>query len=203
MFTAGGSTTVGALAAIAVAAAIGTGGASASPTKPKHSGWAIMNHAGFAGEAKARTSALLRVRIRFDSGVLVRIAKSKRSQIYTGYSVTAGGQQYFGNLMIPPNRSTGRFQLSAEAQPGQAFRGVTAYLATGRKPLLVISGFPEGTTELTLRTAGPGTAATRLVAPCKRHIQKTTGSMLISLASGATANGLVDNGFSCGLLKKK
>ncbi|HEY6760862.1 MAG TPA: hypothetical protein VI318_15295 [Baekduia sp.] len=185
------------VAGVVAATAMATAGASAS--HPKYSGWAVMNNKGFAAEAKARTSSLSRVRIRFDSGVLVKVEKSSRSQIYAGYTVTASGQQYFGNLVIPPNRGAGRFQLSAEGQPNEvAFRGVTAFLTEGARPVLVISGFPAGTTELTLTTAGPGTAATRLVAPCRDHLRKSTGSMLISLAAGAAQPGLVDNALTCG-----
>jgi hypothetical protein len=177
-------------------------GALASTSNPKYSGWAIMNHKGFGSEAKARTSELSRVRIRFDTGVLVKITASRRSQLYAGYSLTVGGESAFGNLEISPGMSSGKFLLSAVGQPGQVFRGLTATLTTGKRPSLVVSGFPAGTTKMRVSTAGPGIAATRLVAPCKNKLQRNTGSMLITLASGANEKGLVDNGLFCGPVAK-
>jgi hypothetical protein len=178
--------------------------ASASASKPKYSGFVVNRRLGYSGEAKARTSSLSRVRFRWDSGVAVAFGASTAARGYGAYELTVNDQTLAGFLKLPAGSGSGSIKLTSEAQPnGLPYAPLSVVVGTGAHPTVVVTGFPAGTTELQMSTGDAGTAGTRVTAPCKNHIQRWHGSMLITLASGAHEDGLVDNGFSCGLIKQK
>jgi hypothetical protein len=136
--------------------------------------------------------------------VAVAFGASTAVRGYAAYQLSVNDQPIAGFLKLPAGNGTGSIKLTSEPQPnGLRYAPLSVVVRTGAHPSVVITGFPAGTTELQMITGAAGTAGTRVTAPCKKHIQRWRGSMLITLASGAHEDGLVDNGFSCGLIKKK
>jgi hypothetical protein len=184
-------------------AGLSAGAAGGSPSKPKYSGSAVTRPQGYSAEAKARTSGLARVRVKWDSGVTVKFGSSATARDYGGYQLSVGNQTYAGFFSLPAGSGSGSIQLTTTGQPQLPYAPLRAVVKTGTRPTLVVTGFPAGTTELQMSTGAAGSSGTRMVAPCRDHVRRVRGSMLITLASGAHEAGLVDNGLGCGLIKHK
>ncbi|MCW3013939.1 MAG: hypothetical protein JWO02_1031 [Solirubrobacterales bacterium] len=197
--------------AVSAALALGAGAsgaafatrASGSASNPKYSGFVVNTPVGYSAEAKARTSSLSRVRFRWDSGVAVKFGASRAARSYGGYQLSVNNHTLAGFLRLPAGKGTGSIKLTSEAQPNLPYASLAVVVGTGTHPTVVITGFPAGTTEVQMSTGDAGSAGTRVSAACKQHLKRWRGSMLITLASGAHENGLVDNGCACGLLGKK
>jgi len=196
-----------AVSAAALAVLCASGIAVASSSNPKYSGWAIANHHGFASSTQPRTGSIARVRIRFDSGVTVRLAASGKRRTYASYDLVygpAGAQKELnGSFQIPKGAAGRHLALitvpDATAQATGADRTLRATLTTGTRPTLAVTGFPATATRIGISTGGTGKAATTMTAPCRHHEQAVRGSMLITLADGGHRPGSVDNSLTCGL----
>jgi hypothetical protein len=183
------------------------GAAVASEKHPKYSGSALANYHGFFAKADPRSGSLARVRVRFDSGVRVRLTSSPRSRTYAAYHVVFGAQQpqqeLFGFFMIPTGPLGRHVALQtvrdAKAQTSSDLAPLHAALTTGDRPVITITGFPADTTHMDVTTGGTGKAATTVTGPCRNHRKYVRGSMLITLQDGIDLPGLVDEYLLCRL----
>ena len=167
-----------AVSAAALAVLCASGIAVASSSNPKYSGWAIANHHGFASSTQPRTGSIARVRIRFDSGVTVRLAASGKRRTYASYDLVygpAGAQKELnGSFQIPKGAAGRHLALitvpDATAQATGADRTLRATLTTGTRPTLAVTGFPAtATTTRSSRTAHPAAPSTARPSRISRH----------------------------------
>lgn len=192
------------IAALAVAALVAlAASAMASTAKPKHSGFVVNRPQGYSAEAKARTSSLARVRVAWTSGVTVSFGRSSAERDYGGYQLTVAGKTVAGFFTLPSGSGEGKITLGTKAQESLPYAPVKAVVGTGKRPTLVITGFPAGTTELQMSTGGAGSSGTRVTAKCVKKAKRVRATMLITLASGAHEDGLGNSGYGCGLIKGK
>jgi hypothetical protein len=128
-------------------------------------------------------------------GAEIRLKRRGRAYDFARYFV-GPNRDRGGTLRVRAGRASGRFRLRYAANGETEPAPVRAMLRTGRRPSLVISGFPPDATELTLSTVGAGTRGTRATW-CRREMVRYRGTMRILLASGARDRGDASAGFSC------
>ncbi len=186
---------------ILATAASGVAGASAgtSPATPASSAAnparainVLANFKGFSSTAKVYSGDIARVRIRFDAGMRVDPRILRKRQIYAGLQFN-GPDHWDGAVRIGSRTSSRRATLRPVSDPASpdapAPSGLRASLTTGSRPVLVVSGFPPGVTDVELGTVGAGTAATRMTARCRHGLLTVRNSILVTLRTGRHLEG--------------
>jgi hypothetical protein len=189
-----------------LAAVAGATAAAAPETTERPRGDASLGSYGRDGrhgltvDAETRESSLKRISVRFVRGAEIRLERRSRAYDFAAFWLgeTTDSRALGGRLQVPAGKASGRFELrfrrlrNGFTQPAP----VTARLRTGRKPSLVITGLPAGTTGFHLITRGAGTRGTKATF-CKDEFVRYRGTMRIVLASGARGPGDATGRYSC------
>jgi hypothetical protein len=155
---------------------------------------------GLLVRAETSTSSLRRITIRFDRGVAIRLKRRDTAYDFAHYyfGESRDSVQFGGRLQVPAGKATGRFALRFRSIDSDVTRPakVTAVLRTGSTPSLVISGIPSSAKAFSLRSVGAGRRGTKATS-CERHFVRYSGTMRITLRSGARKRGDATGGFTC------
>lgn len=166
------------------------------------SGVTLMNERGFSLNTYPRSGTLARVRVRFDKGFEVTLRASKSLRTFGYYTVNSDEGALFGFFMVPAgaigNHLTLISVIDTKLQTESAAK-LHATLTPGSRPVLVITGFPRGATEVEFGTSAAGTSASRITSPCRNKRRLVRGSMLITTRKGTFLPGAVAPGILCGV----